>query len=51
MNTAVNDELIRRNPCRIKGAAQDGSPERSTLTTRQVFDLADVVDPRYRALK
>jgi integrase len=50
MNTAVDDELIRRNPCRIKGAAQDRSPERSILTTRQVFALADAVDPRYRAL-
>ena len=32
MNTAVDDGLIRRNPCRIKGAAQDRSPERSVLT-------------------
>jgi hypothetical protein len=37
MNTVVDDGLIRRNPCRIKGAAQDRSPERSALTTRQVF--------------
>lgn len=50
MNTAVDDGLIRRNPCRIKGAAQDRSPERSALTLRQVFALADVIDPRYRAL-
>ena len=49
MNTAVDDGLIRRSPCRIKGAAQDRSPERSVLTTRQVFALADAVDPRYRA--
>jgi hypothetical protein len=27
MNTAMDDGLIRRNPCRIKGAAQDRSPE------------------------
>jgi integrase len=50
MNTAVDDGLIRRNPCRIKGAAQDRSPERRALTVRQVFDLADAIDPRYRAL-
>jgi integrase len=50
MNTAMDDGLIRRNPCRVKGAAQDRSPERSILTTRQVFALADAVDPRYRAL-
>jgi integrase len=50
MNTAVDDGLIRRNPCRIKGAAQDRSPERSVLTPGQVFSLADAVDRRYRAL-
>jgi len=50
MNTAVDDGLIRRNPCRIKGAAQDRSPERSALSLRQVFALADAIDPRYRAL-
>jgi integrase len=50
MNTAVDDGLIRRNPCRIKGAAQDRSPERSVLSPGQVFALADAVDPRYRAL-
>src|SRR5215467_10474812 len=50
MNTAVDDGLIRRNPCRIKGAGQEKSPERPVLTIRQVFDLADVIAPRYRAL-
>jgi hypothetical protein len=44
MNTAVDDGLIRRNPCRIKGAAQDRSPEREILTVRQVFTLASVID-------
>jgi hypothetical protein len=37
MNTAVEDGLIRRNPCRIKGAGQEKSPERTVLTIRQVF--------------
>ncbi len=32
MNTAVDDGLIRRNPCRIKGAGQEKSPERAALT-------------------
>jgi hypothetical protein len=27
-NTAVDDGLIRRNPCRIKGAGQEHSSER-----------------------
>jgi integrase len=50
MNTAVDDGLIRRNPCRIKGAAQEKSPERPVLTIGQVFALADVIDQRYRVL-
>jgi integrase len=50
MNTAVDDGMIRRNPCRIKGAGQEKSPERPVLTIRQVFALADAIDPRYRAL-
>jgi integrase len=50
MNTAVDDGMIRRNPCRIKSAGQEKSPERPVLTIRQVFDLADAIAPRYRAL-
>lgn len=50
MNTAVDDGLIRRNPCRIKGAGQERSPERPVLTIRQVFALADAIGPRFRAL-
>jgi integrase len=50
MNTAVDDGLIRRNPCRIKGAGQEKSPERPVLTIAQVYALADAIDPRYRAL-
>ena len=50
LNTAVDDGLIRRNPCRIKGAGQESSPERPVLTIAQVYELADSVDRRYRAL-
>jgi integrase len=49
-NTAVDDGLIRRNPCRIKGAGQEKSPERPVLTVPQVYALADAADGRYRAL-
>ncbi len=49
-NTAVDDGLIRRNPCRIKGAGQEKSPERPVLTVPQVYALADAVGGRYRAL-
>jgi hypothetical protein len=48
MNTAVDDGMIRRNPCRIRGAGLDRSPERSVLTIRQVTRLADAIGPRYR---
>lgn len=50
MNTAVEDGLIRRNPCRIKGAGSEDSPERPVLTVAQVYALADAIGPRYRAL-
>jgi integrase len=50
LNTAVDDGLIRRNPCRIKGAGQEKSPERPVLTVSQVFALADAFDRRYRLL-
>ena len=50
LNTAVDDAVIKRNPCRIKGAGQEKSPERPTLTIAQVFALADAIDQRYHAL-
>jgi integrase len=49
-NTAVDDGLIRRNPCRVKGAGQERSPERPVLTVPEVYVLADAVGDRYRAL-
>jgi len=48
--TAVDDGLIRRSPCRIKGASAQHSPERPLITVRQVYALADSVGPRYRSL-
>ncbi len=50
LQTAVEDELIRRNPCRIKGAGQESAPERPTATVEQVFAMADAVGPRWRLL-
>jgi integrase len=49
MGTAVDDRVIKRNPCQIKGASQETSAERPVLTIAQVFALADAVGPRYRA--
>src|SRR5215831_17087886 len=48
--TAADDGVIRRNPCRIKGAGAESAAERTVLSVPQVFALAEVVEPRYRAL-
>jgi hypothetical protein len=38
--TAVDDEILIRNPCRIRGAGSEPTPERPVLSVAQVFDLA-----------
>lgn len=48
--TAVEDELITRNPCVIKGAGVERSAERPVASIQQVRALADTIDPRYRAV-
>jgi integrase len=48
--TATDDDLIRRNPCRIKGAGKESSPERPTATIEQVYQLAELVGERWRAM-
>ena len=49
--TAVNeDQAIRVNPCRIPKADQERAAERKVLTVAQVFQLAEKVPERYRAL-
>jgi integrase len=50
LQTAVDDELLRRNPCRIKGADQDNSPERPVATVAEVYAIAGKIRPWYRAL-
>lgn len=40
LTTAVDDEVIVRNPCRIRGAGSEPTPERPVLSIAQVFDLA-----------
>lgn len=49
MDTAVEDGLVRRNPCRIKGASTERTPEREPATLDQVFAIADEITPRYKA--
>lgn len=50
LHTAVDDDLIRRNPCRIRGADQEHAAERPTLTAGQVAALARLMPPRLVAL-
>ena len=50
MNTAVDDGIIRRNPCRVRGTSQDRSPERPVLALREVVDLVEAIGQRYEAL-
>ncbi|MEU3303368.1 tyrosine-type recombinase/integrase [Streptomyces sp. NPDC006678] len=50
MSTAVDDELIRRNPCRVKGADRYDVPERPVLTVPEVYAVADAIAPWYRLL-
>ena len=47
MTTAVDeDNMLARNPCRIKGGGDEDAAERPVLTVRQVFDLAERVGRR-----
>lgn len=50
LNTAVDDELIRRNPCRIKGAGTPDTPEREMIPLTKVVEILTVIPARYRAL-
>ncbi|MEO5842791.1 MAG: site-specific integrase [Acidimicrobiales bacterium] len=50
MESAVDAEVIARNPCRIKGAGKERLPELRFATPEDVAALAGVVDERWRAL-
>lgn len=50
LETAVEDELIRRNPCRIRGAGKEAAAERPVATVDQVDALADALGPRWRLM-
>lgn len=50
METAVDDDLIKRNPCRIKGAGKEKAAERRIATVAQVDALADEIGPRWRLM-
>ena len=46
MTAAEDDEIIPRNPCRIRGADREHSAERPVLTVPQVFALAELMPAR-----
>jgi integrase len=48
LGTAVDDGLILKNPCTIKGAGVAHSPERPIATVEEIFALADAIEPRFR---
>ena len=50
MATAMDDELVRRNPCRIKGASVEHTPERPVATVEGVWRLVDRMPEQFRAL-
>ncbi|MFE0625770.1 tyrosine-type recombinase/integrase [Streptomyces sp. NPDC058864] len=50
LTTAAEDRVIRRNPCRIKGASTAPTPERPTATVAEVYAVAGAIQPRYRVL-
>ena len=50
LNTAVDDGLIERNPCRVKGAGTVTHTERPFLSVPEVYRLADAVPPHCRVL-
>jgi integrase len=47
--TAVDDGVISRNPCRIKEASVEPTPERPVATVDQVLEIAWKVPPAFRA--
>ncbi len=47
---AVDDQVVRRNPCRIGGAGKEESPEREIVSVPVVFAIADALPVRFRAM-
>jgi integrase len=50
MATAADDKVISRNPCRIKGAGEEHSPERPVVPLPDLIRLLDRIPARYRAM-
>lgn len=48
LNTAVDDDVIPRNPCRVKGTGSDRAPERVPPTLDEVRTLASAMPDKLR---
>jgi integrase len=48
--TAVTDEMIGRNPCKLKGASVEHSPERPVATVAEVGQIFEAIEDRYGAM-
>lgn len=48
--TALEDGKVQATPCTVKGGGQEHTAERPLLGPAQVVDVAERIDPRYRAL-
>lgn len=48
--TAVDDDVLARNPCRIRGAQNEPTPERPVLSAQQVLQLAAAMPARFSAM-
>jgi integrase len=50
LQAAVDDRLLRSNPCTLKGAAVERSAERPIPTLEQLLALAEAIKPEYRLM-
>jgi integrase len=50
LGTAVEDELLVKNPCVIKRAGVEHTLERPVASIAEINAIANTVDPRYRAM-
>lgn len=50
LDVAVDDGVIARNPCKLRGVASERPVEQRAATAEEVERLASVIDPRFRAL-
>jgi integrase len=47
---AVADEVLPRNPCLLRGAGSERTPERVPPTLLEAYALAEAIQPRWRML-